>query len=283
MDDLMVLTKEETRYFLALLSWEPSDEDEEDKDDGANEDIQEKSRNPIEIAGQFMFLVLGGKGCGKTSILERFCNGKPSKEIEEDKSLDSDEEERGYRHSMKVEDHTYIFNALELPLQYLSDEERLGQAIHITEAAVIVYDVRSRASFGLASEIHNRIDAMVDEERIYGLVLLGSNSDCDDEEREVSWAEGERLAKSFKLQCAFAETSAKTGENIDKTFIELGKEALNLRWLNHQRREQTGRASIDTHECSIDLSPLKRVARWTSWARPWFQRKAGERKTSASY
>lgn len=71
MDDLMILTKEETRYFLALLSWEPSDEDEEDKDADADEDIQEKSRNPIVIAGQFMFLVLGGKGCGKTSILER--------------------------------------------------------------------------------------------------------------------------------------------------------------------------------------------------------------------
>ncbi|KAI1091909.1 P-loop containing nucleoside triphosphate hydrolase protein [Rostrohypoxylon terebratum] len=283
MDDLMVLTREEARYFLALLSWEPSDEDEKDEDEDGNEDIQENSRNPIQSAEQFMFLVLGGKGCGKTSILERFCNGTSSKEIEEDRPLDSDEEERGYRHSMKAEEQTYIFNALELPSQYLSDEERLRQATRITEAAVIVYDVRSRASFCLASEIHNRLDAILDEERIYGLVLLGSNCDCDDEEREVSWVEGERLAKSFKLHCAFAEASAKTGENIDKIFTELGKEALKLRWLNRQQRDQAERASIDTHECSIDLSPLKRVARWRSWARPWFQRKAGERKTSSSY
>ncbi|KAI0881736.1 P-loop containing nucleoside triphosphate hydrolase protein [Annulohypoxylon maeteangense] len=283
MDDLMVLTEEEVRYFLALLSWEPSDEDDEDKDDDDDEDIQEIPHIPKQPAGHFMFLVLGAKGCGKTSILEKFCHDTFAQEDEENKSFDSNDQERGYRHSMKLEDQTYIFNVLELPSQDLSNEERLKEAVQITEAAVIVYDVRSRASFGLASEIHNRINAMVDEERMYGLVLLGNISDHEDKEREVSWAEGNKLAQSFELQCTFVETSAKMGENIDRMFTQLGREVLKLRWLNRQRREQVGRISIDTHQCSIELSPLKRVARWRSWARPWFQRKAGERKTSAPY
>ncbi|KAI2467031.1 P-loop containing nucleoside triphosphate hydrolase protein [Annulohypoxylon bovei var. microspora] len=285
MTDLMVLTEEEVRYFLALLSWEPSDDDEDDDDEDEDvEDVQGRSRDPERPAGHLMFLVLGAKGCGKTSILERFCHGMSAKEPEEDKSFDPDDQERGYRHSMRIEDQTYIFNALELPPQHLSDEERLKQAVQITEAAILVYDVRSRASFSLVSEIHNRIYDMIDNrERAYGFVLIGSNSDCEDEERKVSWTEGYKLAGGFKLKCAFAETSAKTGENIDKVFTQLAKEVLKLRWLNHQQREQVERVSDDVQQYSIEVSLSKRVAMWRSWARPWFQRRAGERKTSAPY
>ncbi|KAI1105130.1 P-loop containing nucleoside triphosphate hydrolase protein [Jackrogersella minutella] len=275
MSDLMVLTEEEIRYFLALLSWEPSDESEDDED----KDDKVRSYAPEMPAGQFMVLVLGSKGCGKTSILERFCHGTFVEEAQEDDPPSyPDEQERGYRHSIKMEDQTYIVNALELPYEHLSDEERFKQAVQITEAAVLVYDVKSRASFSTVSEIHNHIHDTMEEPRMYSLILVGSNSDCEDEEREVPWAEGYKLAESFKLSCTFLETSAKTGENIDKLFPQLGKDVLRLRWLNRQREGEDERPSTDVQRDSIDLTPSKRVGRWRSW----FQRIGGERKTSVS-
>ncbi|KAI1416168.1 P-loop containing nucleoside triphosphate hydrolase protein [Hypoxylon sp. FL1857] len=272
MTDLMILTEEEIRYFRALLAWEPSDDDDE-------EIIQEKPHPLERPAGEFMFLVLGDKGCGKTSILKRFCHGTFAAE---DRPLDYYDEqavdqERDYRHSMVIEDKTYILNALELPSGHLSSEEQLKQAVQITEAAVLVYDVTSRASFGLVSDIYSRIHEMVEGARRYGLILVGNKSDCEDAEREVSWAEG------YKIGCTFTETSAKTGENIDDVFTQLGREVLKLRWLTRQEREGIERPSTDIQQCSSDVSPSNRIARWRSWARPWFHRRARERKCSAPY
>lgn len=181
---------------------------------------------------------------------------------------------------MNIDHETYVLNALELPSQRLSNEEQLKQAVQITEAAVLAYDVRSRASFISAQETYNRIEGIVQDKRLYGLALVGTNSDCEDERREVPWTEGYKLAESFKLGCMFLETSVITGENVDKLFPQLGEEVLKLRWLNYQRREQAESVS-DEQQRSIDDSSTKRIARWKAWTRPWFQRE--ERKASISY
>ena len=47
-------------------------------------------------------------------------------------------------------------------------------------------------------------------------VILGNKKDLEDE-RQVSYEEGALLAKS--VGAAFIETSAKTGENVDKAFF----------------------------------------------------------------
>ncbi|KAI1372042.1 P-loop containing nucleoside triphosphate hydrolase protein [Hypoxylon crocopeplum] len=282
MTDYMVFSEEEIRYYKALLSWKPSDEENA---------LEKKSRLLERPTGQFMFLVLGTKGCGKTSILERvirpvkhhtisneaqFCHGTIAGE---DRPPGIEEQERGYRQTMRIEDQAYIVNALELPSRDLRDEECLKQAVQLTEAAVLVYDVKSRASFRFIQDVHNLIHGMIGDSRMYGVILVGSNSDCEDEQREVPWVEGYKLAESFKLGCTFLETSAKTGDNIDKLFPQLGKEVLELRWIERQRRDHVERREAAAQH-AVDFSPVKRVARWRSWTRPWLQRRLGMRKLS---
>lgn len=58
----MILSQEEKRYYRALLAWKPSD---------AEESTKQKVAPERPVAGQFRVLVIGSKGCGKTSILTR--------------------------------------------------------------------------------------------------------------------------------------------------------------------------------------------------------------------
>ena len=91
---------------------------------------------------------------------------------------------------------------------------------------------------------------MIEGTRRYGLILVGSKSDSEDEEREVSWTEG------FKLGCTYIETSAKTGENIDEVFTQLGREVLKLRWLSRQQREESERPLTEVQQCCDDVGAV---------------------------
>lgn len=140
----------------------------------------------------------------------------------------------------------------------------------------MIYDVTARKSFDIMTAVTEVIRDAV-ETREYGLVLVGNKSDCE-EERQVSWAEGHRLAASLRIRCSFAETSALKGDNVDKIFPQLGKDVLKLRWLMKQRREQEERLSMEGQD-DVNL-PVKRRPRWRNWTRPWFHRRLEERKAS---
>ncbi|RYP55228.1 hypothetical protein DL769_010214 [Monosporascus sp. CRB-8-3] len=116
--------------------------------------------------------------------------------------------------------------------------------------------------------------------REYGFVLVGNKSDCRDDERQVSWAEGHRLAASFRIRCSFIETSAKKGDNVNRIFPQLGRDVLKLRWLMQQHREQTEKpAAVDQ---TANRLPVKRPPRWKTWTRPWFHRRSVGRKASVA-
>ena len=88
--------------------------------------------------------------------------------------------------------------------------------------AFIVYDITSKTTF-------NSVDKWIQDLNLYGdknltLLLIGNKSDLE-EKRQIKKEVGEEKAKSFGL--GFIETSACTGENIDKAFDILLKEVCN--------------------------------------------------------
>ncbi|RYP78854.1 hypothetical protein DL771_000239 [Monosporascus sp. 5C6A] len=116
--------------------------------------------------------------------------------------------------------------------------------------------------------------------REYSLVLVGNKSDCRDNERQVSWAEGHRLAASFRIRCSFLETSAKKGDNVNGIFPQLGRDVLKLRWLMQQRREQTEK--VTAADQTANHLPVKRPPRWKTWTWEWFHGRTVGRKTSVA-
>ena len=85
--------------------------------------------------------------------------------------------------------------------------------------AILVYDITNRDSF---EHISNWIeDCLSQSPKTVFMVLVGNKSDLN-EQRKVSFEEGQQMARNNNLM--FFETSAKSGENVDKIFEESAKE-----------------------------------------------------------
>jgi len=150
----------------------------------------------------------------------------------------------------EIDGQNYTVDALEMPSKHLWRDDVVQQAIHITEAAVLIYDVTAPDSLRLARGLQELVRDTIDatgaatgqRRRDYGLVLVGNKSDIDDEDRRVSWAEGSRTAAAFDgptSRCAFLEVSARSGDNVATLFPHIGREILRLRRLNQQARRET--------------------------------------------
>ena len=87
------------------------------------------------------------------------------------------------------------------------------------KGAFIVYDITNRLTFESVDKWIQ--DLNLNSDKNITLLLIGNKKDLTDK-REVTTEEGEEKAKSFGL--AFLETSALTGENIDKVFDYILKE-----------------------------------------------------------
>ncbi|KAI1817379.1 P-loop containing nucleoside triphosphate hydrolase protein [Poronia punctata] len=271
----MILSDEEIRYYRAILAWEP----------GYAEEVAKKKmflKGPV--SGEFRILILGSKGCGKTAMLTRFRRGSFAGEGQPPNI----EEEYGCRHRIEIQDRIYKVDVLELAPSQLAEGNLLQHAVAITEAAVLMYDVRSRESFLLAQDLHYRIQQVLetDERQYYGIILVGNKADGEDEMdyREVTEGEGYELARSIGLgphRCLFRETSANTGENVDGVFVSLGAELLRLRRLAQERREEAEvelarmAATAETDSQDLDVSP-KRAAKWRLWSQTWRRRTSRE-------
>ena len=87
------------------------------------------------------------------------------------------------------------------------------------KGAFIVYDITRKNSFESIDKWINDVTAVADKK--ITIVLIGNKSDLEDQ-RQVTKEQGED--KANKLQLAFLETSAFSGENLEKAFQMMIKE-----------------------------------------------------------
>ena len=87
------------------------------------------------------------------------------------------------------------------------------------KGAFIVYDITRKNSFDSIDKWINDVTAVADKK--ITIVLIGNKSDLEDQ-RQVTKEQGED--KANKLQVAFLETSAFSGENLEKAFQMMIKE-----------------------------------------------------------
>ena len=81
---------------------------------------------------------------------------------------------------------------------------------------ILIYDVTDEQSF---DNVSNWINQIKEEASDNVIIFLVGNKIDDVDHRKIQIENGENLANTFKLE--FFETSAKTGENVQKTFQTL--------------------------------------------------------------
>ena len=87
------------------------------------------------------------------------------------------------------------------------------------KGAFIVYDITRKQSFDSVEKWVNDVTAVADKK--ITIILIGNKCDLEDQ-RQITKEQGEE--KANKLEIAFLETSAYSGENLDKAFDKMMNE-----------------------------------------------------------
>ncbi|KAH7821705.1 Rab7L2, Rab7-like protein [Monocercomonoides exilis] len=106
-----------------------------------------------------------------------------------------------------------------------------------SDACALVFSLASHESFDELKDFKKVVDRCVEDmPYCYPFVLIGNKSD-QWENRQVSRFEVEDWCKKEGI-CAYFETSAKTGDIVDKSFEELGRLAVIFKKSKYMMKEQ---------------------------------------------
>jgi len=179
-----------------------------------------------------------------------------------------------------------------MPSKHLWRDDLVQQAINITEAAILVYDVTDPDSLRLARGLHELIRDTISggpttmatgqpsnsttspnnaAAREYALLLVGNKSD-DEAARRIAYSDGSKVATSFHVKTSFMEVSARTGDQITLLFPKIAREILTLRSMNQQRKEfaeKMERMRVEAQE----MQAKRKQGLWKRLSRPFFLRR----------
>lgn len=124
--------------------------------------------------------------------------------------------EDSYRKQAVIDDKVSILDILDTAGQEEYSAMR-EQYMRTGEGFLLVYSVTSRTSFEELMTYYQQILRVKDADYV-PVFVIGNKSDLEDE-RQVSYEEGQTLAKQFNAP--FAETSAKQNINVEESFYGL--------------------------------------------------------------
>ena len=112
------------------------------------------------------------------------------------------------------------------------------------KGAFVVYDITRKQSFDSVDRWINDLRAAADKN--LSIIIIGNKCDLEDQ-RQVNKEQGEDKAKNYEV--AFMETSALSGENLDKAFDKMINEVY-----KKCHEEMIAEADIDIVGPSKDIS-----------------------------
>lgn len=169
-------------------------------------------------------LTIGESAVGKTNLLLRFTDNK---------FLKTHLTTIGIDYKSKVI-KTSSNHTVKLKIWDTAGQERFKnitqQYYKGANGILLVYDITERNSFDKVKEWMKQIQENTSKDKI-GVLLVGNK--CDLEERQVTYEEGEAIAKEFGI--LFYETSAYKDINVTETFETLTNEIISKKELDNSK------------------------------------------------
>ena len=157
------------------------------------------------------FIIVGDSSVGKSNLLMKFAYNKFTDDYQATVGVEFAAK------NIKIEQEIFRVQVWDTAGQ--ENFRSITRAYYKNSVcAILVYDISNRESF---EHISNWIeDCLAQSPKTVFMVLVGNKSDLDN--RQVTYEEGKEMAEKSNLM--FFETSAKTGDNVDKIFEESAKE-----------------------------------------------------------
>ena len=157
-------------------------------------------------------ILIGDSGVGKTNIMSKFLKNQ---------FLENSKATVGVEFGSKLFIHEN--HKIKAQIWDTAGQEKYkaitGAYYKGSKGALVIYDITRKDTFANIEKWVNDLKTTGDPN--ITIIIIGNKNDLADK-RQVTKEEGEEKAKSFG--CAFLETSAFSGDNIDKAFVIMVKE-----------------------------------------------------------
>ncbi|KAJ7359676.1 P-loop containing nucleoside triphosphate hydrolase protein [Mycena albidolilacea] len=183
--------------------------------------------------------LVGAPAVGKTRFISRFVLD----DFEED--LESSPIEQGFSRKLTVDGQKTIVTLLDIyqghrkiPQQPHDDDTAVQTLLRDADGYILMYSTTSPYAFQdivAHTRAVRRAKAAPALDPV--LALVANQNDRPAQDQEVTRAAGEALAR--ELDCAFAETSAKTGDGVDAVVADLVR-VLRARKRQDARKQSSG-------------------------------------------
>ena len=170
------------------------------------------SGGPVNFDYLLKYIIIGDAAVGKSNLLLRYAHGQFKPEYQLTIGV-----EFGAK-NIQIKNKVFRIQIWDTAGQ--ENFRSITRAYYKNSVcALVVYDISSRDSFNNVSTWIE--DCKNQSPKTIFMVLVGNKSDLADR-RQVNTEEGQELADKYGMQ--FYETSAKTGENVEKIFLSSADE-----------------------------------------------------------
>ena len=192
-------------------------------------------------------LIIGDSSVGKTSLLTRYTNGTFKEEYLATVGLD-----------YYSKDEIFNNKTINVKLWDTAGQERYKSLTQSyfknAEGVIVAYDITNTESFDNLKFWINSIKTNMENKNVFiPVIIIGNKTDME-ESREIMTEDAEKFAEENKYK--YYETSAKTGEGVDKAIRDLINQILNQSGNDDQKEFR--KDSVQIKESTEEKSEKKK-------------------------